>query len=461
MRRTFSQFMNYEGQAKSFVKLVVKNFFQNSRMIHNSHPSLLVSDGQGKVFEIPELEMAGTSLDHCRVPDEAEIIDMPAGSNLFELPGRIPVGYDRRADEFIPLPYYRGKPVFAVAAFMAPAYSQILRSAFQTPQAAPRLPLFAYTAAGWRDDRFCVAAMRVDADIRQDVGQFDENDIANGRLAKLKSFSQNRLVQHLVENCVDKYHCPAAQNFTLDRWECPVPTSPSCNAQCVGCISQQLKSTGVRATQDRLNFVPTVDEIVELTVPHLESAPRAIISFGQGCEGEPLIQWKLIEQSIREIRKRTRRGTININTNASYPKVVERLCHAGLDSIRVSMNSARETFYTKYYVPKNYSFQNVLESMEVMRKHDKWISLNYFIFPGLTDDPAEIEALLAIVHRYRIDYIQMRNLNIDPEWYMDELRLDSSPDKPIGILAWKAKIEKEAPWIRFGYFNPPREDWGR
>lgn len=421
-------------------------------------PNLLVSDGYGNVFDIPELEMVGMSGRRKRLPHEDELIRMPNGSNVFELPGRVPIGYDRRRNTFVKVPTYQGQAVMAVSAFMAPAYSQVLRSAYITREPI-RLPLFAYTALGWRDNDFWVTALRVDDDIRQDLEQFDEQKIHAGAQHMLRRYDGNRLVEHLVQNCVERYHCPASQNFVLGRWECPVPTSPACNADCIGCISQQPKSSGIMATQDRLDFLPTVDEIVEFTVPHLQNAPRPIISFGQGCEGEPLLQGKLIEAAIRDIRKQTSRGTININTNACYPGVVDRLCHAGLDSIRVSLNSAQEPYYTRYYNPKLYTFENVLESMAVMRKQNKWISLNYFIFPGLSDDPAEMDALMDILHRYKVDYIQMRNLNIDPEWYMDELGISKNGKAPIGILRWQEEIKRRAPWIRFGYFNPPKEDW--
>jgi pyruvate-formate lyase-activating enzyme len=421
---------------------------------------LVVSDGHGNVFEIPGLEMAAMTRNLATLPDDDELIPLPFGSNLFELPGRTPVGYDRESAEFVAVPKYEGQPVFAVAAFMAPAYTQLLRTAYQTHDAAVTLPLFAYTAVGWKDGQFVVAAQRVDDDVRQDLENFNDDDIEKGATATLQRYGGNRLVRHLVENCVRRYHCPAAQNFVLGRWECPVPTSPACNAACIGCISYQPKATGVAATQDRIDFVPTVAEIVEFTVPHLMTAPRAIISFGQGCEGEPLLQGRLIEDAIREIRRRTERGTINLNTNACFPRVVERLCDADLDSIRVSLNSAQETLYNAYYHPRGYGFADVLESLQVMRSHNRWISLNYFIFPGLTDNPAEMAALLEIIRRFRVDTIQMRNLNIDPEWYIAALGLDKLEALPIGIKQWQQQVKKSAPWIRFGYFNPPKEEWG-
>jgi pyruvate-formate lyase-activating enzyme len=421
-------------------------------------PNLLVSDGHGQVFEVPKLKMVGMSLNLPCLPDESELIPMPYGSQLYELPERIPVGYDPIREEFVELAEYNGHPVTAVATFMAPAYTQILRAAYRKRNTAPMLPLFSFTAVGWRNNGFWVAGVRIDEDIRQDPAQFNDNLVEQRAQETLNRFPHNRLVDHLVNNCARCYRCPAAQNFVLGRWECPVPISPACNAHCLGCISYQ-PADEVVASQDRLDFIPTVEEIVEFTVPHLETAPRAIISFGQGCEGEPLMQAKLLEESIREIRRRTDKGTINLNTNASYPTVIEKLCLAGLDSIRVSLNSAQPDLYTNYFLPNDYDFDDVVQSMKVMNRHRRWVSLNYFIFPGFSDDSQEMVNLNRLLHTVQMDFIQMRNLNIDPEWYISELGLLKHCSNPVGVLRWMESFKKEFPELRFGYFNPPKEDW--
>jgi len=77
------------------------------------------------------------------------------------------------------------------------------------------------------------------------------------------------------------------------------------------------------------------------------------VSFGQGCEGEPLINGDLLCRAVRLVREKTIRGTINLNTNASRPQAVEKLVDAGLDSIRVSVNSFREVLYNAYYRPRD------------------------------------------------------------------------------------------------------------
>ncbi|MGL5945431.1 MAG: radical SAM protein, partial [Sediminibacterium sp.] len=206
----------------------------------------------------------------------------------------------------------------------------------------------------------------------------------------------------------------------------------------------------------RLTFKPTAEEIVEFTVPHLMHAPFPIVSFGQGCEGEPLLMWETIRESIIEIRKHTNKGSININTNGSKPDAVEALCKAGLNSIRVSTNSAQKHIYEAYYRPNNYRFEDIVESLKVVRRYDGWTSINYFVFPGITDSEAEYEALRKLIKDTGLRMIQWRNFNIDPDWYMGKIGFHESGDI-LGVTQLMDLIREEFPALKYGYFNPPME----
>jgi len=418
-------------------------------------PSLVFADSQGNITDFPELNMAGMSGGQFCQPSIEDLIPLPEGSELFVLPGRLPVGCNKENGEPLLLeedPYQPGDTVQAVAAFMSPAYTAIFNSAYQTRGSnAPRLPLFAYTAVGWHQGRFWVTAFRSDPDIRQDFCQFDQEKIIRKTRKKLKEYGDNRLVQHLGKCCLT-YGCPAARNYFLGRWEAPLPTSPICNARCVGCISLQ-PAGSCSATQDRIRFVPTPQEIAGVAIPHLQKAEDAIVSFGQGCEGEPLLQAHIIEEAIQLIRKQTARGTINLNSNSSLPQAVEILARAGLDSLRVSLNSAQEQYHSRYYRPDGFTLTDVKESIRIMKEADRFVSLNYFIQPGVTDSSEEFEALSQLVASCRPDLIQLRNLNMDPEWYLHTL--DFHPTKsPLGMRPWLLKLQRRFPTLRLGYFNP-------
>ena len=408
---------------------------------------MLYSDGKGSIFEDTTLYAVGRSAwDALPIPEE-DWIPLPEGGSLYELPGRKAIGCDVQTGEL-----RLCEKGWAVAAFIPPAHTGLHLAAYETAPTAPTLPLFCYTAAGWQDGRFFVPALRIEADIRQECAGYDDQLIAAGVNRLKKAYPENRLVRHLMENCCQTYHCPAARNFALGRWECPVPTSPACNANCIGCISFQPQEATIVSTQDRLTFKPTKEEIVEFTVPHLETAPFPIISFGQGCEGEPLLMWETIREAIIEIRKHTPKGSININTNGSMPAAVEALCKAGLDSIRVSTNSARKVVYEKYYRPNNYAFEDIIESLKVVRRHGGWSSINYFVFPGMTDSVEEYEALRKLIRETGLNMIQWRNFNIDPDWYLAQIGLPDTQEF-LGIRQVMDLLKEEFPGLRYGYFK--------
>lgn len=419
-------------------------------------PALLFATASGEIHEYSGLHMAGDAAGHIVLPHLDELIELPAGSELFALPDRMPVGIDPDDGEPSLLdadPYAPGKPARAVAAFMAPAHTAIYSAAYQSISAeAPVLPLFAYTAVGWGEGKFWVAAFRSDPDPRQDADRFQQQVLEQRTRKQLQRHPDNRLIQHLGKCCLT-YGCPAARNYFLGRWEAPLPCSPICNADCVGCISLQ-PSGCCPSTQDRITFVPSDREIAAVAVPHLKSAPRAIASFGQGCEGEPLLQAKVMEQSIRLIRQQTDRGTINLNTNGSLPGAVERLAQAGLDSIRISLNSAQHEHHLRYYRPKGFALEDVCQSIAVMKKYGRHVSLNYFILPGCTDDQTEFDALAGLIDAYHPDFIQLRNLNMDPQYYLRVIG-HAPLQPPMGIITWLNRLKAQFPHLGFGYYNPP------
>jgi sulfatase maturation enzyme AslB (radical SAM superfamily) len=416
-----------------------------------SSPYLLYSDGKGNIFEDTTLYATGRAgWDAFEVPVD-EWITLPDGGSLYELPGRRGIGIDVQTGQM-----RLCDKGWAVAAFIPPAHTGLYLAAYETAADAPTLPLFCYTAVGWQNEGFYVPAVRIEQDIRQECAGFDDKRIRTGVDTFLKSYPHNRLVKHLAENCCLTYNCPAARNYFMGRWECPVPSSPACNANCIGCISFQPQEEEIVSTQDRLTFKPTAEEIVEFTVPHLETAPFPIVSFGQGCEGEPLLMWETIRESIIEMRKHTPKGSININTNGSKPNAVRALCEAGLNSIRVSTNSARKHIYEAYYRPNNYQFEDIIESLKVVRSFNGWTSINYFVFPGMTDSVEEYEALRKLIIETDLKMIQWRNFNIDPDWYMGKIGAYENGEL-LGVKQLQELIHEEFPNLKFGYFNPPME----
>jgi pyruvate-formate lyase-activating enzyme len=391
--------------------------------------------------------------DFSRIADQ-DLIPLPPGTDLSVLPGRRAVGYGHRHHRFVTAGEVTTAlpgEAQAVAAFMAPAHTMSYLAAYKTRAGAPVLPLFAYTAVGWRAGRFWVAGWRSDSDVRQDLSHFDCARIEQGVKDRLAGSSRNRLLLHL-SHCALGYGCPAARNLFLGRWEAPLPTSPTCNARCLGCLSEQHQGP-FPAPMQRLTFVPSQEEVAEVAAPHLQQAEQAVASFGQGCEGEPLLQGPTLLAAIELIRRQVSRGTINLNTNASRPETVARLVDAGLDSLRVSLNSTRPEYYTAYYRPRGYAFADVRASIRAAKSGGARVALNYLIFPGVSDLPREVQSLEEIIAQTDLDLIQLRNLNIDPDYYLQGIKFQTS-EKAMGIRTMVNRLKKNFPALRFGYFNP-------
>jgi pyruvate-formate lyase-activating enzyme len=420
----------------------------------------LVADPAGEIFELPGYAAAGMAGERITPLSFEETVPMPHGSELMMLPDRVPLLCNRRTravEAVAENPFEPGEPVFPVAVFNSPGYVATQVCAYQEREGAKTLPLFSYGAVGWARGRFRSAAVRVDFEPRQDLRKMPEEGVAAGIVRMRAKMPENRLRAHL-EKCALTYGCPAAKNFFLGRYEAPLPASRHCNARCLGCLSLQQQS-GIPCSQDRIDFTPTADEIAQVALAHIGRVKNAVVSFGQGCEGDPLLAAAAIEPAVGRIRAATGKGTINMNSNAGRPDLLERIIDAGLDSIRVSMNSVRKPVYTAYFRPVGYRFEDVVDSIELALFRGVFVSINLLNMAGVTDARREVEALEKFVREHRIGMIQWRNLNYDPLRYRAAMAAAAPLDPPMGVPALLDRIRRARPDLRFGYFNPPKEKY--
>jgi len=412
---------------------------------------LLVADAQGRIYDHPRLLLAGERGAGARPVAASELIPLPRGSDLFALPGRAPVGIAPGQRRATVVEAWEGGEARAVAAFLAPAHTGCHHAAWQRRAGAPTLPAYAYTAVGFADGRYFASGFRCDADPRQDPWRFSRERIEQGIAERRRELPRNRVARQL-ERCALEYGCRAAQNFFLGRHEAPLPSSIACNAQCVGCLSLQPDGR-FRASHDRLATPPAARELADVALAHLARVPRGVVSFGQGCEGEPLLFDATLAEAIRRIRKQTSRGRVNLNSNASRPDAVSRLLDAGLDSIRASLNSPRPELYAAYYAPRGYAFADVEESLRRVVRAGGHASINLLCFPGVTDTTAERDALAGLVERTGLHLVQLRNLNLDPDLYRAALP-PGSVARGRGLRWLRDDLGRRFPYLRFGYYNP-------
>jgi pyruvate-formate lyase-activating enzyme len=422
----------------------------------------VVADATGAIFDLDGFAAAGMTGPVLTPLNVKDTRALPHGTELMYLPQRVPVLLNLRTRKFEALwenPFEPGTPIYPVAAFNSPGYVTTHVPAYQEREDAGFLPLFSYGAVGWQDGGFRSTVIRVDWERRQDLRLMAPEKVAAGVQKMARLLPGNRLRQHL-EHCALTYGCPAGKNFFLGRFEAPLPTSRHCNARCLGCISLQ-PNPDICASQNRISFTPTPEEIAEVALAHIQRVKHAVVSFGQGCEGDPLMAAEVIEPAIRRIRKHTDKGTINLNSNASMPDAVDRLFSAGLDSIRVSLNSARKACYEAYFRPTNYRFEAVLESIDVALGHNGFVSLNYLNSPGFTDTPQEAEALAEMIDAHPVHLIQWRNLNFDPLRYWQAMGKAAPMGTPMGMRLWLETLHRQFPKLKYGYFNPPRETFNK
>ncbi|MUG73807.1 MULTISPECIES: radical SAM protein [Paenibacillus] len=412
--------------------------------------NLVYAGPDGHVYDHPDFIALGRNGELVTELLEEELIPLPEGATLVSLPDTRPIGLNARTGAMEVVP----GEVNAVGALLPQGFTRLLLPGYAKTDKSKVLPLFGYSAVVWKDGTFYVAAEASDDPERWNPRNCDPDELEVQVNSLLSRYPENRLYQHL-SNCALGYECLTASNTFLNRWEGAVPVSFSCNAGCFGCISEQPEDSGFPAPQTRMNFKPTVDEVVQVMLEHLKT-PESIISFGQGCEGEPSTQAKIIIEAMREVRRRTDIGYININTNAGLTDHIRGIVDAGLDLMRVSTISALDDHYNAYYKPRGYTLKNVEKSLRYAADKGVVTSINYLIFPGVTDREEEMEAMIEFVRRTDLKLIQLRNLNIDPESY---LQLIPQPQgERYGMKQMLEIFREELPGVVLGsYTHIPSE----
>lgn len=422
---------------------------------------LLFADDKGVVYDHPVLRAAARSGDELREPTERPV-RLPEGATLAMLPGRRPVGIDPDTGAQVVLDEVRvGRRRIvphAVAATLPPGFTRTLLPAFHRPAlatvATPILPQWAYTAAALGDDGPVAWALHTDRRGHWSVRGHSTDELPE-RVNALLAESANPIYRQLAR-CALEWCCFTAQNTFYLRDEGAIPSSSSCNARCIGCLSEQDEGMPP-SSHERLRRAPTAEEMADVALRHLTRATgRVMVSFGQGCEGEPLTRWREIERAIRLVRAETSRGSLHANTNGSLPAPLGRLIEAGLDSVRVSLNSASPDLYAAWYRPQGYRLADVERSIRTAKERGAYVALNLLTFPGVTDREGEAERICALVARSGVDQVQTRPLAVDPDVYMAVARGRGAEGPAIGIRRLVAELKRARPGLVVGNFSRAR-----
>jgi len=446
--------------------------------------NMVYTDEQGNLYDHPSLAACGRSGDQFLPLDSDQVIPIPEGASLVSLPERVAAGWDRRRGglRFIEQSVTENgrSRIYPVGVLLPQGFTRFLLPGFKRPSNARRssavgsaangadvstsidagaittsvvpLPLYGYTAVGMRHGRLVVAALQTDEHHKWNPRFFNTPDLKERVSERLADDPDNRILRQLAKCSLD-YCCFTAQNIFYQRWEGGLPVSPACNAACLGCISLQ-ESECCPSPQGRIAFRPNLDEAVRVAVTHLsssthvENAPRVsrrdswaldggdpIISFGQGCEGEPSLEADLIAQIIAQTRKTVTKGVFNINTNGGFTDGIVKIVDAGLNSARFSIISALPTDFCSYYRPKGYRLDDVGRSIDICMAHGVYVALNLLCLPGYTDRTDQMEALSVFLAKHPVNMIQLRNLNIDPDILPEQFRTGRVAGAGVGASA--------------------------
>ncbi len=381
--------------------------------------------------------------------ESTDTIPLPEGTTLMHLPGRRALALDAKDR-----PVDVEADLLPVAAVLPVGYLRTLLPASRPLPGSRRLPLYGYAAVVEHHDELRVAALSTDEFGWWEPGRYAGGELGAAIESARTALPDNRLVDHLAI-CATDLRCYTAQNTFLRRYEGALPASPACNADCLGCISLQTDGQAP-APQPRMRFAPTAKELAGMAAFHLSGPDAGIVSFGQGCEGEPLTRDDVLADAVAEIRRDHPSATIHINTNGSRPHILQRLIDAGCNSVRISGISFNDPVFRAYYRPVGYSIEDVIECGRVMSRAGGQVCVNLLTFPGVTDASAELDRTLEAVVEMGAHQIQWRSLNCDHDWLVDVLASRGLlPEDGIGVAAAYRHVVERLPTVAHGNFTRP------
>jgi pyruvate-formate lyase-activating enzyme len=338
----------------------------------------------------------------------------------------------------------------AVAAVLPPGYLRTQLPAYADAPERPDLTPRGYSAVAADDaGDLVVAALLIDRDPTHDMDAYPRAEIAAKVNDALRSRPADRLVRQLAR-CAREYSCRAAANAFYRRWECALPIAAPANEHPPAAVAPRLD--GEAEPREPAAFHATAEEIATLAIEHI-AAGGTLLSFGQACEGEPLLVARLIEDAIRLIRAATRSGTIHLETNGSAPAALRRLATTGLDAVTIRLVSARADTYETMHRPEGYRFTDVRAAVRVAAEQRLATSLLIPVLPGVFDRTEEIAALVALADELpEGSAVLMRDLAADP---LRALAAVKSRDTNVGVARALERLREELPHLRVGSFVRP------
>ena len=116
------------------------------------------------------------------------------------------------------------------------------------------------------------------------------------------------------------------------------------------------------------------------------------------------------------------------------------------------MFSLDDTRFRAYYRPVGYGLDQVAECASVVAATGGQVTINLLTFPGISDSPSELDALVSFVQRYGVHQVQLRSLNVDPHWLLERI---PQPTRGIGMRKFVRDLAERCPDLHLGNFTRP------
>jgi hypothetical protein len=208
-----------------------------------------------------------------------------------------------------------------------------------------------------------------------------------------------------------------------------------------------MPDSAIPSPQTRIAFEPT-----SRSRAHRRRTPRArrdgIVSFGQGCEGEPLLRSTTIARTIERIRAATN-GTINLNTNGSR----SRRSRCSADRCRTAGRAREPQLVPARSTPRTTGRSATRSTTSsracARRRAGLRVSLNLLTHPGVTDERTRSKRSEAFLRAHRWRWCKRARSTSIPARYFAVVGRPQSP--PLGMREALRRIESHG--IRVGNFT--------
>lgn len=178
-------------------------------------------------------------------------------------------------------------------------------------------------------------------------------------------------------------------------------------------------------------------DLVDRAVSALEQDPDTALRLDPATER--------LAELIARIRERSEAGQLVVTMPHPLPLAARELFHSGLDVVQVAVNSAQPAYFDPFHRGSGQGFAALEEVMDIARDSGGAVWIDYQVFPGLTDHPGEIEALRGLLEHPAVRRCMVSSLAVDPDWYLDELRLFTLSREQVGIRQWMATMKDFVP----------------